>query len=119
MFPVFFCLSLEKVDSQNQQLCGDTIVLYDLGYRSIRFGISFYTIRDIVLYDLEYRTIRFRESLSCAAKTRVMGGARPLAVCKPPPHVAPGHADGCLWRQQVSHLPMGFQVGRDVAFDYS
>ena len=35
------------------------IVLYDLGYRSIRFGISFYTIRDIVLYDLEYRTIRF------------------------------------------------------------
>ena len=88
-------------------------------YRSVRFGISYYTIWDIVLYDLGYRSIRFRESLSCAAKTRVMGGARPLAVCKPPPHVAPGHADGCLWRQQVSHLPMGFQVGRDVAFDYS
>ena len=35
------------------------IVLYDLEYRSIRFGISFYTIWDIVLYDLEYRTIRF------------------------------------------------------------
>ena len=27
------------------------IVLFDLGYRSIRFGISFYTIWDIVLYD--------------------------------------------------------------------
>ena len=59
MFPVFFCLSLEKVDSQNQQLCGDTIVLCDLEYRTIRFGISYYTILNIVLYDLEYRTIRF------------------------------------------------------------
>ena len=28
-------------------------------YRSIRFGISFYTIWNIVLYDLGYRTIRF------------------------------------------------------------
>ena len=28
-------------------------------YRSIRFGISFYTIWNIVLYDLEYRSIRF------------------------------------------------------------
>ena len=84
MFPVFFCLSLEKVDSQNQKLCADTIVLYDLGYRTIRFGISYYTIRDIVLYDLEYRSRRFRESLSGAAKTRVMGGAKPLATCKPP-----------------------------------
>ena len=28
-------------------------------YRSIRFGISFYTIWDIVLYDLGYRSIRF------------------------------------------------------------
>ena len=35
------------------------IVLYDLGYRSIRFWISYYTIWDIVLYDFEYRTIRF------------------------------------------------------------
>ena len=59
MFPVFFCLSLEKVDSQNQKLCGDTIVLYDLEYRTIRFGISYYTILNIVLYDLGYRTIRF------------------------------------------------------------
>ena len=106
MFPVFFCLSLEKVDSQSQKLCGDTIVLYDFEYRTIRFGISYYTIWNIVLYDLEYRTIRFgisyytiwdivlydseyrsirfRESLSCAAKTRVMGGARPLAGCRPP-----------------------------------
>ena len=55
MFPVFFCLSLEKVDSQNQKLCGDTIVLYDLGYRTIRFGISYYTISGIVLYDFENR----------------------------------------------------------------
>ena len=60
------------------------IVLYDLEYRTIRFGISYYTIWDIVLYDSEYRSIRFRESLSGAAKTRVMGGARPLAGCKPP-----------------------------------
>ena len=59
MFPVFFCLSLEKVDSQNQQLCGDTIVLCDLEYRTIRFGISYYTILNIVLYDFEYRSIRF------------------------------------------------------------
>ena len=35
------------------------IVLYDLEYRTIRFGISYYTIWDIVLYDLRYRTIRF------------------------------------------------------------
>ena len=28
-------------------------------YRSVRFGISYYTIWDIVLYDFEYRTIRF------------------------------------------------------------
>ena len=35
------------------------IVLYDLKYRTIRFGISYYTIWDIVLYDFEYRTIRF------------------------------------------------------------
>ena len=35
------------------------IVLYDFEYRTIRFGISFCTIWDIVLYDLEYRTIRF------------------------------------------------------------
>ena len=35
------------------------IVLYDLKYRSIRFGISFCTILNIVLYDFEYRTIRF------------------------------------------------------------
>ena len=28
-------------------------------YRSVRFGISYYTIWDIVLYDLGYRTIRF------------------------------------------------------------
>ena len=35
------------------------IVLYDSGYRSIRFGISFYTIWDIVLYDfgISYYTI--------------------------------------------------------------
>ena len=35
------------------------IVLYDSGYRTIRFWISFYTIWDIVLYDLKYRSIRF------------------------------------------------------------
>ena len=35
------------------------IVLYDLKYRSIRFGISFCTILNIVLYDLGYRSIRF------------------------------------------------------------
>ena len=35
------------------------IVLYDSGYRTIRFGISYYTIWDIVLYDSGYRTIRF------------------------------------------------------------
>ena len=38
------------------------IVLFDLGYRTIRFEISFYTIWDIVLYDLGYRTIRFEIS---------------------------------------------------------
>ena len=31
-------------------------------YRSVRFGISYYTIWDIVLYDLGYRTIRFEIS---------------------------------------------------------
>ena len=35
------------------------IVLYDLKYRSIRFGISFCTILNIVLYDFEYRSVRF------------------------------------------------------------
>ena len=90
MFPVFFCLSLEKVDSQNQKLCGDTIVLYDLGYRSIRFGISFYTIRNIVLYDSEYRTIRFRETLSGVAKTRVMGWGEASCNLQTTPHVAQG-----------------------------
>ena len=35
------------------------IVLYDLEYRSIRFGISFYTIWDIVLYDFENRNFGF------------------------------------------------------------
>ena len=94
-------------------------VLYDSEYRSIRFGISFYTIRNIVLYDLEYRSVRFRETLSGVAKTRVMGWGEASCNLQPTPHVALGHADGCLWRQQVSHLPMGFQVGRDVAFDYS
>ena len=95
------------------------IVLYDLGYRSIRFGISFCTILNIVLYDLKYRSVRFRETLSSMAKTRVMGWGEASCGLQTTPHVAPGHADGCLWRQQVSHLPMGFQVGRDVAFDYS
>ena len=93
------------------------IVLYDLKYRTIRFGISYYTIWDIVLYDFEYRTIRFRESLSGVAKTRVMGWGEASCNLQPTPHVALGHADGCLWRQQVSHLPMGLQIGRDVAFD--
>ena len=93
------------------------IVLYDLKYRTIRFGISYYTIWDIVLYDFEYRSIRFRESLSGVAKTRVMGWGEASCNLQPTPHVALGHADGCLWRQQVSHLPMGLQIGRDVAFD--
>ena len=31
------------------------IVLYDLEYRSIRFGISYYTISGIVIYDFENR----------------------------------------------------------------
>ena len=60
------------------------IVLYDLGYRTIRFEISYYTIWNIVLYDLKYRSIRFRETLSGAAKPGWWGGARPLATCKPP-----------------------------------
>ena len=93
------------------------IVLYDLKYRSIRFGISFCTILNIVLYDLKYRSVRFRETLSSMAKTRVMGWGEASCNLQTTPHVAPGHADGCLWRQQVSHLPMGLQIGRDVAFD--
>ena len=93
------------------------IVLYDLKYRTIRFGISYYTIWDIVLYDLGYRSVRFRETLSGVAKTRVMGWGEASCNLQPTPHVALGHADGCLWRQQVSHLPMGLQIGRDVAFD--
>ena len=44
------------------------IVLFDLEYPTIRFGISYYTIWDIVLYDLGYRSVRFRESLSGVAK---------------------------------------------------
>ena len=93
------------------------IVLYDFEYRTIRFGISYYTILDIVLYDLRYRTIRFREKLFGVAKTRVMGWGKASCNLQTTPHVALGHADGCLWRQQVSHLPMGLQIGRDVAFD--
>ena len=95
------------------------IVLYDLGYRTIRFGISYYTILDIVLYDLEYRSIRFRETLSGVAKTRVMGWGEASCNLQTTPPVAPGHADGCLWRRQVSHLPMGLQIGRDVVVDCS
>ena len=93
------------------------IVLYDLRYRTIRFGISYYTILNIVLYDFGYRTIRFRERLSGVAQTRVMGWGEASCGLQTTPHVVPGHADGCLWRQQVSHLPMGLQIGRDVAFD--
>ena len=53
------------------------IVLYDLGYRTIRFGISYYTIWDIVLYDSVNR---------CPVwpKPGWWGGARPLATCNPP-----------------------------------
>ena len=93
------------------------IVLFDLGYRTTRFGISYYTILNIVLYDFGYRTIRFRERLSGVAQTRVMGWGEASCGLQTTPHVALGHADGCLWRQQVSHLPMGLQIGRDVAFD--
>ena len=68
-------------------------------YRSVRFGISFYTIWNIVLYDLGYRTIRFWISFytilnivlydsvnRCPVwpKPGWWGGARPLATCKPP-----------------------------------
>ena len=35
------------------------IVLYDLEYRSIRFGISYYTISGIVIYDFENRNFGF------------------------------------------------------------
>ena len=35
------------------------IVLYDLGYRTIRFGISYYTISGIVIYDFENRNFGF------------------------------------------------------------
>ena len=49
-----------------------------------RFWISYYTILNIVLYDFGYRTIRFRETLSDAAKPGWWGGARPLATCNPP-----------------------------------
>ena len=75
------------------------IVLFDLEYRTIRFGISYYTIWDIVLYDLEYRSIRFRERLSGVAQTRVMGWGEASCGLQTTPHVVPGHADGCLWRQ--------------------
>ena len=53
------------------------IVLYDLGYRTIRFGISYYTIWDIVLYDSVNR---------CPVwpKPGWWGEARPLATCNPP-----------------------------------
>ena len=95
------------------------IVLYDLRYRSIRFGISFCTILNIVLYDLKYRSVRFRETLSSMAKTRVMGWGEASCGLQTTPHVVPGHADGCLWRQQVSHLPMGLQIGRDMGADVS
>ena len=68
-------------------------------YRSVRFGISYYTIWDIVLYDLKYRTIRFGISYytiwdivlydsvnRCPVwpKPGWWGGARPLATCNPP-----------------------------------
>ena len=66
------------------------IVLYDFEYRSIRFGISYYTIWDIVLYDLEYRSIRFRETLSGVAKTRVMGWGEASCNLQTTPHVAQG-----------------------------
>ena len=46
-------------------------------YRSVRFGISYYTIWDIVLYDSVNR---------CPVwpKPGWWGGARPLATCNPP-----------------------------------
>ena len=66
------------------------IVLFDLGYRTIRFGISYYTILNIVLYDFGYRTIRFRERLSGVAQTRVMGWGEASCNLQTTPHVAQG-----------------------------
>ena len=98
------------------------IVLYDFGYRTIRFEISYYTILDIVLYDFGYRTIRFGISFYTIPWNVVRCGQNPgdgvgRGLLQPANHPSrcPGHADGCLWRRQVSHQPMGRCTGRDVA----
>ena len=46
-------------------------------YRSVRFGISYYTIWDIVLYDFEYRTIRFGISFYTILNIVVRCGQNP------------------------------------------